>query len=326
MFLLYNSLLNNMIEILIVDFGSQYTQLILHKLLYNLHVNVQLIDINKFKQINYKEEYFYLKAIILSGGPNSVSNEDVELFKSLFTDINILGICYGSQLIANCAGVKIKKNENSQYGISKVFQYTNTNKLFDNIPDEFNVWMSHSDSIMSLEMEDLLDTLVVDEHNNPVVWKYNNDQIASEKLIIGILFHPEVEDTQYGLQLIKNFLMLSNINVNNNLSDSSKILLTNAEKEIKNTVGNENVLLALSGGVDSSTLAYLLVNIIPTRIKFILIDNGLMREGEIDEIVQNYTDDIRKHLIVINAEKEFLTALEGVIDPKKTKNNWKFIY
>lgn len=316
-----------MIEILIVDFGSQYTQLILHKLLYNLHVNVQLIDINKFKQINYKEEYFHLKAIILSGGPNSVSNEDVDFFKNLFTDINILGICYGSQLIASCAGVKIKKNKNSQYGISKVFQYNqhlNTNKLFDKIPDEFNVWMSHSDSIMSLETEHLLDILVVDEHNNPVVWKYNNDQSASEKLIIGILFHPEVEDTQYGLQIIKNFLILSNININinsnnNNLSDSSKILLTNAKKEIKNTVGNDNVLLALSGGVDSSTLAYLLVKIIPTQIKFILIDNGLMREGEIDEIIKNYTEDIKKHLIVINAEKEFLTALEGVIDPEKKR-------
>uniref|UniRef100_A0A6C0KET7 GMP synthase (glutamine-hydrolyzing) n=1 Tax=viral metagenome TaxID=1070528 RepID=A0A6C0KET7_9ZZZZ len=307
-----------MIEVLIVDYGSQYTQLILHKLLYDFQINVQLIDIQIFKQINYNKDYPYLKAIILSGGPNSVINENIKFYSALFKNINVLGICYGSQIIAKSANCQIISNEKSQYGICKVKQTSSIiSELFHKIPSHFHVWMSHYDSILLDKTNSVIDILLVDKEENPVMWKYNQS-LEFKNLIVGVLFHPEVDDTEYGLQLIKNFLSMSHIKINSDM-DVGEIILNNATQDIKKIVGKDQVALALSGGVDSSTLAYLLIKVIPEQVIFILIDNGLMREGEINEILNNYTADITIKLKVIDAKKEFLNALKDITDPEEKR-------
>ena len=316
-------------SIILVDFGSQYTKLLFHKLTFDLCIETILLDyknFNNFTKELLEKEYKDLKAIILSGGPDSVNNENSP--KVNFSTINnyhILGICYGGQLIAKEYGCSLNNIDKSEFGLSNIMinnniynfsissaqdiclQYLN---LVSNIPRKFNVWMSHNDYIDNLS--DDLFLVAVSNNNTPAIWKVKN----SNKEIIGIQYHLEVSNTEYGMDLLKNFITLSGIefNVRNNS------LFDNINLNIKEIVNDEHVICALSGGVDSSTLAFLLANNIHDHLHAIIIDNGLMRKDEIINIVENYKGTILEDKIVIcNAQEVFLKRLENVTNPEEKR-------
>ena len=300
------------IEVIIVDFGSQYTQLILHKLLYKLNIDVELIDYLTFEKIyksDLKKNYPNLKSIILSGGPQSVNETSPNLELHFLEDYTILGICYGAQLIAYNYGCKLNNEKQSEFG-STLINTKISHRLFDNIPQSHDVFMSHNDSIedISEKIEIISDT----ENNIPAIWNVKK----SKNLIIGFQFHPEVEDTMYGINLLKNFLDLSNVFLNNTKNN----LLDNLSNQIIQKVQGENVILAFSGGVDSSTLALLLTHSINNQMRAILIDNGLMRKDEITNIVESFKNTpLKDTIIVSNSQDIFIQRLRGIEDPEQKR-------
>ena len=290
-------------QILIIDFGSQYTQLIARRVresgVYSI-IKSNNISYNELKEINPS-------GIILSGGPQSVTRKtkislDAKILK---TGIPILGICYGMQLIADKFKGKVNGSSKREFGNSQ-FNITHKSKLFNNIdPKKINVWMSHSDKVVTLPKK------------FKTIGKSTNSKISAfeskEYNIYGLQFHPEVTHTDFGREIIHNFLYIicgcKKLWTTKNIIKESII-------EIREVVKNNNVILGLSGGVDSTVVAALLKKSIGKQLTCIFIDTGLMRKNETQEVHDNITKKLGIKLIVVNASAIFFNKLKGATDPE----------
>jgi len=297
-------------RILILDFGSQYTMLIARrvrelKVYSEIHpYNVGLSFIREFRP----------SGIILSGGPASVYDEGAPVIPAevLSMGIPVLGICYGMQLLASLLGGKVGKSADREYGIANIRGEWG-DPLFLGI-EEFRhnmtiqVWMSHGDRIEELPKGF---ASIARSENSPVAAMSNHD-----KTLYGVQFHPEVAHTPKGKEILSNFLFrvcgLSPTWTMHSFVETSV-------RKIRVTVGNENVVLGLSGGVDSSVAAVLLHLALGNRLTCIFVNNGLLRKGEAEEVLETFRSGIGLHLEYVEAEGRFLAALDGVEDPEKKR-------
>ena len=291
-------------SILILDFGSQYTQLIARRVrelgIYSI-VKPYNTDSGEIKKINPK-------GIILSGGPNSVNfKKTLRAPKAIYKlGTPILGICYGMQLLAKEFGGRVIESPKKEFGHS-IFKIKRKSELFSSInASSSNVWMSHSDKVQKLPK----DFITVGQSTNSQIAAFQNNILN----IYGIQFHPEVTHTSIGKKILKNFINICNCKK----SWTPKNICSDMIKNIKDNVGNDNVILALSGGVDSSVVAAILNKAIGKNLVCIFIDTGLLRKNEALEVLQ-ITKSLNINLKLIDASRKFLLALRGVSDPEKKR-------
>jgi GMP synthase (glutamine-hydrolysing) len=292
--------------IVIVDFGSQTTHLIGRRIR-DLGVKSEIVlPQDAFKSIKKLAP----RGIILSGGPASVFGKDALLIdKTIFElGVPVLGICYGLEVLGQMLGGKVAPGKKKEYGPAFIkITAGKPTDLFKNVPKELRVWMSHFDQVVKLPkgMVGLGSTSAV---------KYA--AFADEKKkIYGIMFHPEVHHTQYGQQILNNFVI--------KICGENPLLGTKKIEEIKNylkkEIGNNKAVCALSGGIDSSVAAYLTYQVIGKNLTCFYVDTGMMRIGETDEVINTFKNKLKLPLKVIDGKKDFLTALKGVIDPEKKR-------
>ncbi len=286
--------------VLIIDFGSQYTQLIARRL---RELNVYC-EIHPFHHLPVLSDN--VKGIILSGSPASVRDKEAPVIDlSLFRKkIPLLGICYGAQLLAKTDGGEVSPSKIREYGRAKLQSLDKDSKLFQNVPINSTVWMSHADTI-----ERIPDTITI-EASTPDV------NIAAFKIqgeeTYGIQFHPEVTHSEHGSQILKNFLV-SICQCNQDWTPA--LFVDETVADLKKTIGNEQVVLGLSGGVDSSVAAMLLHRAIGKNLHCIFVDNGLLRKNEFETVLESYKH-MGLNITGVNARKEFYEALHNVSDPE----------
>lgn len=300
-------------KILILDFGSQYTQLIARRV---REANVYS-EIHPFDMSAEDIQAFNPKAIILSGGPESVTIEnDIKAPEVIFQlNIPVLGICYGMQTMAAQLGGKVETSTLREFGYAQVRARGHTALLKD-IQDDMNdeghglldVWMSHGDKVVELP-EGF--KVMASTDNAPVA-----GMADEERNFYGVQFHPEVTHTTQGDAIIKRFLhqiagCQSLWNMDNIAED--------AIKNIREKVGKDKVLLGLSGGVDSSVVAALLHEAIGDQLICVFVDNGLLRLHEGDQVMETFAEHMGVNVIRVDAESRFLKALSGVSDPEEKR-------
>lgn len=298
--------LHNFDEIIVLDFGSQYNQLITRRLRdFGIYSELLPHDLSleKIKQINPK-------GIIFSGGPNSIYDENaLKVDPEIFTlGIPILGICYGMQLMSYYLNGKVEKAANSEYGKADI-QVEDTNSvLFSGLPENEYVWMSHGDLVKQVPSG--FET-IASSKNCPIA------AIANEqRKFYGIQFHAEVRNTEYGLDILRNFAFkVCKAQANWSMADFIELEIAN----IRQTVGNKKVILGLSGGVDSSVTATLLHKAIGQQLTAIFVDHGMLRKNEGDEVMAALKQDLGVNIIRVNAQERFLTKLKGVTDPEQKR-------
>jgi GMP synthase (glutamine-hydrolysing) len=292
-------------KILILDFGSQYTQLIARRVrecqVYS-EIHPYNISLEKVKSVSPK-------GIILSGGPASVYGKkaplcDPAIFKM---GIPVLGICYGMQLIAQLLGGEVARSDKREYGKARL-TLNRTGGLFKGLGRKGSrlvVWMSHGDTVKALP-----------PGFHAIAHSKNTSYAAIEepqRRIYGLQFHPEVVHTQRGLDLIKNFLF--------HVCDCSNLwtmesFLEQTSRGLQKSIGRGKVICALSGGVDSTVVALLVHRAIGESLQCIFVNNGLLRKNEASQVVNLFRYHFKIPLISVNAGKSFLKRLEGVIDPE----------
>ncbi|MBP7184726.1 MAG: glutamine-hydrolyzing GMP synthase [Saprospiraceae bacterium] len=291
-------------KILILDFGSQYTQLIARRVR-EANVYSEVVPFNKSIDINDES----IKGIILSGSPFSVteSNSLTFDFQNILGKIPILGICYGAQYIANALGGLVQKSDKREYG-KAILKIETDDLIFSDWSDNSQVWMSHSDTIKHVpENFDILATT-----SSIPVAAYRSKSGAYQNPIYCVQFHPEVSHTVDGKKLIENFVFKI-CNCKNDWTPDAFVQSTIAD--LKNILGNEHVLMGLSGGVDSSVAATLLHHAIGDRLHCFFIDNGLLRKNEFEEVMQSY-ESLDLHCEGVDAKAEFYAALKGLTLPE----------
>lgn len=291
--------------ILIIDFGSQYTQLISRRIREaNVYCEIfsDSITIEEIKKLNPT-------GIIFSGGPSSVYDENASSFdKNIFNlNIPILGICYGLQLICHLLNGEVKQANEREYG-KTILTLIDEDELLKGVKKESVVWMSHGDYVT--RPPDDFKILATSEHS-PIA------AIANiKRKIYGVQFHPEVVHTEEGDKIIFNFLF--NICKCKGLWTSKNFIEESIQK-IKKEVGNKNVICALSGGVDSTVAAVLVQKAINQQLYCIHIDTGLMRKNESEDIRKLFTEKLHLNLIFVDASEIFLKRLNGIINPEEKR-------
>ncbi|MCK9583087.1 MAG: glutamine-hydrolyzing GMP synthase [Endomicrobiales bacterium] len=291
--------------ILILDFGSQYTQLIARRIR-EMKVYCEIQPGNR--PIDTFGSLQGITGIILSGGPSSVYEKNAPWPDQKVWELGvpILGVCYGMQLIAEHFGGKVKKSTHREYGLAKL-ELSKAEKLFAGIKDT-TVWMSHGDSLSKMPpgFEKIAHT-----SNSPYA------AIADiKKCIYGVQFHPEVNHTPQGKDLIKNFVFnVCGTKANWNMQS----FISEEIKRIKNQVGSGKVLCALSGGVDSSVASVLIHKAIGKQLTCVFVDNGVLRSGEKERVRKIFGKMFGKNMHIVDASERFLTKLSGVIDPEKKR-------
>ncbi|RMC23750.1 glutamine-hydrolyzing GMP synthase [Lactobacillus sp. ESL0245] len=298
--------LHNFDEIIVLDFGSQYNQLITRRLRdFGIYSELLPHDLSleKIKQINPK-------GIIFSGGPNSIYDKNaLKVDPRIFTlGIPILGICYGMQLMSYYLNGKVEKAANSEYGKADI-QVEDTNSiLFSGLPKNEYVWMSHGDLVKQVPTGF---KTIASSKNCPIA------AIANEQSkFYGIQFHAEVRNTEYGLDILRNFAFkVCKAQANWSMADFIELEIAN----IRQTVGNKKVILGLSGGVDSSVTAALLHKAIGQQLTAIFVDHGMLRKNEGNEVMAALKQDLGVNIIRVNAQERFLTKLKGVTDPEQKR-------
>ena len=290
---------------LILDFGSQYTQLIAKRTRL-LNIYSEIIPYNTpFETIKEMNP----KAIILSGSPFSVTANDAPIpDKRIFEmDIPILGICYGMQLITKLFGGKVSKSEKKEYGFAQI-SIEDHNSIFSDLSESEDVWMSHGDAVEILPKNF---HRIAYSDNSPYAAIVNQSQN-----IFALQFHPEVVHTKNGLKIIENFL----IKICNFSKDwTSTSIIDWSINSIKNTVKDNQVILGLSGGVDSSVTAALLHKAIGDKLIPIFVNTGLLRKNEVDEVQRIFKESFNLNLITIDAGNIFLEKLKGISDPEQKR-------
>jgi GMP synthase (glutamine-hydrolysing) len=294
-------------RILILDFGSQYTQLIARRIREQkvyCEIHPYNYNIDKIRQYNPK-------GIVFSGGPASVYSEaapqcDQQIYE---LDIPILGICYGLQLMCLQLGGNVLASSKREYGKAEI-DITEPQGIFEGFQEVNNltVWMSHGDRVEDLPA------------GFETIAKSNNSPCAAiadiNRRFYGVQFHPEVVHTNKGTDIIKNYIFsVCQCSPNWTMQNFIDIQIEN----IKNTIGNKNIICALSGGVDSSVTATLINKAIGNKLKCIFVNNGVLRKNEHDKVVKLFRDELKFDLTYIDAEKRFLDKLAGVIDPEQKR-------
>ncbi len=302
------SLNNNLNKILIIDFGSQFTQLIARRIR-ELGVFSEIVS---HKKINSLKVFNNVIGIILSGGPLNVYNSYKFRFnrKVLFLNIPILGICFGHQIISKELGGRVKKSKFREFGLAEIKKVNNSLliKNFFNNKNTNNVWMSHADHVSKLPNGF---KVVASSKNSKFTIIENN-----KKKYYGVQFHPEVTHTNKGKILLKNFLFSICKVKKNWLIKHQKLKLI---KDVKKQIGDNKVICALSGGVDSSVVAQLLSKAIGKNLTCIFVNTGLLRKNEENQVVSTFKRKLKINLIYVNAEKEFINRLINVSDPEKKR-------
>lgn len=299
--------------ILILDFGSQYTQLIARK----IRESSVYCEIHPFNEsigtIISKNENINLKGIILSGGPASVLEKDSPfLSEENFSfirnnNIPVLGLCYGFHLIAKYYGGKIHKSKHREYGHTLI-GISKKSDLFSGIKKDLKVWMSHGDSINRLPDN----FSITSKSKNGIISSYEN----KEKKLYGLQYHPEVHHTESGKEILNNFIF--KICKVSNLFEAKSFIETKV-KEIREKAGNSKVICALSGGVDSSVAAVLVGKAVGSNLICIHIDNGLMRKNESENVIKIFRKNFKFNLKFVDASEIFLKRLKKVVDPEKKR-------
>ncbi len=289
--------------IIILDFGSQYNQLIARRVR-DLGVYSEVVPFNTpLAEILEKKPV----GIILSGGPSSVNAEeahlvDVALFEA---GIPVLGICYGMQLTTHLLGGKVKKGEKGEYGKAQL-EIVRSNPVLSGVSRMSTVWMSHFD-----EVEVVPEGFEISGKSDVIAAMANE-----KKNIFAFQFHPEVSHTEEGARMIENFVF-------NVCKAEKNWKLTNyidrTINEIREKVGDQNVILGLSGGVDSSVAAVLIHKAIGDQLTCIFVDTGLLRKDEGKKVMENYGEHFHMNIKMIDAEERFLSKLVGISDPEQKR-------
>ena len=299
---------NNIIEkIIIIDFGSQFTQLIARKIR-ELGAYSEIIN---FKQIKNLIKNKSLKGVILSGGPLTATNKNaVKLNTSILSlKIPILGICYGHQILAKKLGGRVRASKKREFGKALIKSKSKSPITKNFFNKKINsVWMSHQDIVYKIPKG--FKKIASSDNSKFAI-------IADEKKkYYGIQFHPEVSHTENGKILIQNFLFnICKIKKTWSLKKQKEILISNIKKKVK----KDKVICALSGGVDSSVVALLLKKAIGNKLTCIFVNTGLLRKNEEKEVVATFNKKLKIKLIYINASKLFLKKLRGVTNPEKKR-------
>ena len=295
-------------KILIVDFGSQFTQLIARRIR-ELGVYSEIIS---HKKIKIKDINKSVRGIILSGGPLNVYQINKYSFDKKILDLNlpILGICFGHQILSKLNGGKVKQSKHREFGLANIYKKKESllTKNFFGTKKTKKVWMSHADQVSKLPL------------NFKVIASSTNSKFAivenKNKKFFGIQFHPEVTHTESGKKLIRNFIFLICKIKRNWSSKDQKLKLI---REVRSQVGGNKVICALSGGVDSSVVAQLLNKAIGKKLYCIFVNTGLLRKNEEIQVVKTFKKRLKMNLTYVNAEKEFLSKLKNVSDPEKKR-------
>ena len=287
-------------QILIIDFGSQFTQLIARRLR-EMNVYCEIHPFNKIPEITAD-----IKGVILSGSPHSVRQENPlnPNLNSIKGKLPLLGICYGAQLLAHFYGGEVGKSNSREYGRANLSFVEDNNPLFKDISNESQVWMSHADTILKVPESY---NVIASTHDVKVAGFAINDEQTW-----GIQFHPEVFHSTEGATLLQNFVK-GICGCKGNWTSSSFIETT--VSDLKQKLGNDKVILGLSGGVDSSVAAVLLHKAIGANLHCIFVDNGLLRKDEFENVLDSYKG-MGLNVKGVNAKHLFYDALKNISDPE----------
>ena len=301
-----NTDLSNFDKIIVLDFGSQYNQLITRRIrefgVYSELLSHK-ITAEEIKQINPK-------GIIFSGGPNSVYDDDAfrvdpEIYQ---LGIPILGICYGMQLMAYNLGGRVESADNREYGHADINVTDDQAALFKGLPATQTVWMSHGDLVR--EVPAGFET-VATSANCPIA-----SMADDERKFYGVQFHAEVRNTQYGNDILRHFAFdVCQAQANWSMNDFIDMQV----EKIREEVGDRKVLLGLSGGVDSSVVGVLLNKAIGDQLVCIFVDHGLLRKGEAKQVMDSLEGKFGLNIIKVDAQDRFLSKLAGVTDPEQKR-------
>ncbi len=303
---LANTDLSNFDKIIVLDFGSQYNQLITRRIrefgVYSELLSHK-ITAEEIKQINPK-------GIIFSGGPNSVYDDDAfrvdpEIYQ---LGIPILGICYGMQLMAYNLGGRVESADNREYGHADINVTDDQAALFKGLPATQTVWMSHGDLVREVPAGF---KTVATSANCPIA-----SMADDERKFYGVQFHAEVRNTQYGNDILRHFAFdVCQAQANWSMNDFIDMQV----EKIREEVGDRKVLLGLSGGVDSSVVGVLLNKAIGDQLVCIFVDHGLLRKGEAKQVMDSLEGKFGLNIIKVDAQDRFLSKLAGVTDPEQKR-------
>ncbi|RQW73432.1 glutamine-hydrolyzing GMP synthase [Lysinibacillus composti] len=307
-------LLKEQEKIVVLDFGSQFNQLITRRIrefgvFSELHPHT--VTAEEIKEMN-------AAGIIFSGGPNSVYDDNAFKVDEAIFDLGlpILGICYGMQLMAHTLGGKVESADTREYGKAEI-NVTTDNKLFGELPKEQVVWMSHGDHVT--EVPDGFEVIATSS-SCPISAMAN-----AKRKFYAVQYHPEVRHSVYGNDLLRQFVF----DICNAKGDWSMANFIELEmKKIREQVGDKQVLCALSGGVDSSVVAVLIHKAIGDQLTCMFVDHNLNRKGEVEQVMKTFTEDFDMKVIKIDARERFMNKLKGVSDPEQKRKiiGNEFIY
>lgn len=294
-------------KILILDFGSQYTQLIARRVRES-EVYCEIHPYNKIPELTSD-----IKGIILSGSPSSVRDKDapnVDVEK-LIGFRPVLGVCYGAQLMAQHYGGSVEKSNVREYGRAQLHIQNETDVLFKDVANHCQVWMSHGDTIKSAG--DKFEVIATSENIPVAAYRSKAGEFANP--VYALQFHPEVYHSTEGHKVLNNFLF-SICGCTHSWTAGSFVEET--IKSLKAQIGDDKVILALSGGVDSSVAALLLEEAIGDNLLCVFVDNGLLRKDEYENVMQKY-EEMGLHVVGVRAANRFLHELKGVEDPEQKR-------
>ncbi|GAA4833705.1 glutamine-hydrolyzing GMP synthase [Algivirga pacifica] len=288
-------------KILIYDFGSQYTQLIARRVR-ELNVYCEIYPYNHTPRIDHSE----YKGVILSGSPHSVLEDEAPNFdvSDIRGKMPLLAVCYGAQMLAHQNGGKIARSEVREYGRAKLSYINHTSPLLKGIPEDSQVWMSHGDTILELP------------ENFTVIASTPSVKVAAYRIegepTFGLQYHPEVTHSTDGKMMLQDFVV-GICGCSQDWTPESFVESTVAELKAK--IGDDKVILGLSGGVDSSVAAVLLHKAIGPNLHCIFVDNGLLRKNEFEDVLESY-QGMGLNVKGVNAKELFYDALKGIKDPE----------
>ena len=289
-------------KIIILDFGSQTTQLIGRRVR-DLNTYCEIVPYNKFP---HGDET--VKGIILSGSPFSVNDENA--FKTDLSDIRgkypVLGICYGAQLMVSQSGGDVSQPDSREYGRAHLNIVDKANPLFSKLQQNSEVWMSHGDTIVNVA-----DNFKLIASTEDVKWAAYN---IEDEETWGVQFHPEVFHTDQGIAILDNFLTICGMH--RDWTPAS--FIDSTVRQLKEELGDDKVILALSGGVDSSVTAVLLNKAIGENLTCVFVDHGLLRKNEFENVLRDY-EHLGLHVIGVDAKEHFYNELAGVTDPEEKR-------
>ncbi|MFN4847317.1 MAG: glutamine-hydrolyzing GMP synthase [Rhodoluna sp.] len=288
--------------VLVVDFGAQYAQLIARRVR-EAGVYSEIVQHNiSASEVAAKTPL----AIILSGGPSSVYEENSPQLdpKILELGIPVLGICYGFQILAQALGGRVDKTGLREYGATEL-RVSQAEAILESQPEKQTCWMSHGDQVMAAPAGF---KILASTETTPVA-AFG----SAEKSIYGVQWHPEVKHSEYGQKVLENFLhKVAKIPADWN---SGNVIIDQVQK-IKDQVGSARVICGLSGGVDSAVAAALVHKAVGDQLVCVFVNHGLLREGEVEQVSKDYVEATGIRLVTVDAEKQFLDALQGVSDPE----------